>query len=583
MPTKAQGENLDSVQFKAPFPELSAIQVYLPQGLVDDAGRTLENAARFPLTLRIDDYPPLAKFSGDFGILEANEGGVLPVTLRNVEPNLTATESVLPAKLLRLDADPLAIAHWLRRVEAAGEYKSEREAIPDTEKNNPEAAKPKLGTDEEDEEAENDAGPGFRWRNDTGAKSVFTDSDATTSFSLTKPSGKKAFEVVGIPLKTAGFYVVELPSRILGQSLLGRDTPRYVATSVLVTDLSVHFKWGREASLAWVTRLHDAAPVANAQVIIINACTGLELWRGTTDTSGLAAVSTSLGTPHARSGCESAAWPPLLVMAKTASDYSFTVTDWDKGIDPSEFGMPFGSEQGNRVFHTVLDRSLFRVGETVSMKHFLRQRTMNAFATPSGLPSTRRIVIEHQGSGQKYTLSAAFDRDGIAETEWKIPAEAKLGNYTVSIQDGQSQWQSAQFQVQEFRLPSMRGTVSGAATPLINPKSVDVDLHVAYLSGGGAAGLSAKLRTLIQPQELRFAGFSDFQFGGKPVSEGIVNNDTSTGSYDFEEDDSDETETSSSEAPAKTQIIPLTLDANGSARVTVPGIPALPGAARLTA
>ncbi len=582
-PTIAQGQTLDSVQFKAPFPELSSVQIYLPQELVDDAGRTLENAARFPLTLRTDDYPPLAKFSGDFGILEANEGGVLPVTLRNVEPSLTAKQTAFPAKLLRLDADPLTIARWLRRVEAAGEYKSEREPISDAEKKNKDAAKPKLGTDEEDEEGGEEADPGFRWRNDTGAKSVFSDSDATTSFSVTKPSGQKPFEVIGIPLKTAGFYVVELESRILGEALLGRDAPRYVATSALVTDLAVHFKWGREASLAWVTRLHDATPVADAQVIIINGCTGQELWRGTTNAHGLAAVSESLGTPHGRSNCERGAWPPLFVMAETDSDYSFTVTDWDKGIAPGEFGMPFGSEWGNRVFHTVLDRSLFRVGETVSMKHFLRQRTMDVFSTPSGFPGARQIVIEHQGSGQKYTLTGSFDHDGIAETEWKIPAEAKLGDYSVSIQDAQYQQESAQFKVREFRLPSMRGTVSGSATPLINPKTVDVDLHVAYLSGGSAAGLAAKLRTLIQPQELKFADFPDFQFGGKPVSEGIVNNDTSTGSYDFEEDDSGESETSTSEAPIKTRIIPLTLDANGSARVTVPGIPALPGPARLTA
>ena len=582
-PTKAHGDTVGSVQFKAPFPELSSVQVLLPQGLVDDAGRALENAERFPLILKTEDYPPLAKFSGDFGILEAKEGGVLPVTLRNVEPSLTATQSTLPAKLLRLDADPVTIARWLRRVEASGEFKAEREPIPEAEKKNPDSARPKLGTDEEDDEGSDDAGPGFRWRNETGSKSVFSDSDAATSFSVAKPSGKKAFEVVGIPLKAPGFYVVELQSRILGQALLGRDAPRYVATSALVTDLAVHFKWGREASLVWVTHLHDATPAGGAQVIIINDCTGEELWRGTTDGSGRAQVSQALGMPHGSSNCARDAWAPLLVLAKTDADYSFTITDWDRGIEPGAFGMPYGFEQINHVFHTVLDRSLFRAGETVSMKHFIRQRTINGIAMPTIPPGPHRIVIEHQGSGQKYTLTASFDHDDIAESEWKIPAEAKLGDYTVSIQDGQQEWPSAQFKVREFRLPSMRGTVTGSATPLVSPKTVDVDLHVAYLSGGGASGLTAKLRTLIQPRELKFAGFPDFQFGGSPVAEGIVDNDTSTGSYDFEEDDSGDSESATSEGTAKTQIIPLTLDANGSARVTVPGVPALQGAARLTA
>ena len=48
-----------------------AATLEMPAQLADDAGRALENAARFPLEVRIDEYPPLVKFSGEFGILEA--------------------------------------------------------------------------------------------------------------------------------------------------------------------------------------------------------------------------------------------------------------------------------------------------------------------------------------------------------------------------------------------------------------------------------------------------------------------------------------------------------------------------------
>ena len=65
---------------------------------------------------------------------------------------------------------------------------------------------------------------------------------------MPKPLGEKAFEVIGIPLKQPGFYVVELSSPRLGASLLGDNRTRYVATSALVTNLGVHFKWGREGS-----------------------------------------------------------------------------------------------------------------------------------------------------------------------------------------------------------------------------------------------------------------------------------------------------------------------------------------------
>ena len=77
-------------------------------------------------------------------------------------------------------------------------------------------------------------------------KSIFGSVTApkTKSFNLPKPNGAKSFEVVGIPLKDPGFYVVEIESEILGASLLGISKPMFVPTTVLVTNLSVHFKWG---------------------------------------------------------------------------------------------------------------------------------------------------------------------------------------------------------------------------------------------------------------------------------------------------------------------------------------------------
>ena len=94
------------------------------------------------------------------------------------------------------------------------------------------------------------------------AHSMFKPGDAKTRISVPKPVGAKAFEVVGIPLTEPGFYVVELASPKLGAALLGEPKPFHVRAAALVTNLSVHFKLGRESSLVWVTQLNDATPVA---------------------------------------------------------------------------------------------------------------------------------------------------------------------------------------------------------------------------------------------------------------------------------------------------------------------------------
>lgn len=558
-----QAPTVEQVTFAGPFPESTTLRVVLPPELRDDAGRTLENAARFPLDLRIDAYPPLAKFAAPFGILEAREGGVLPVTLRNVEPSLASQQLALPAKSLRV-SDLAKVGEWLRRVEEAQYSKGEWIEDPEAEKK----AEERAARGEE----EGEYGPSGRiWREDTGTVSVFADvvADAPTSFSLTKPAGGAPAEVVGIPLKDTGLYVVEIESRRLGQSLLGRDQPRYVATAALVTNLSVHFKWGRETSLVWVTKLDDGKPVANADVAIANFCTGAVEWSGRTDAQGIARVAQSLGAPHANGRCTEWSPRPLLVTAGTGADFSFTQSSWADGITPYTFGLNTGSEYEADIYHTAFDRPLFRAGETVSMKHWVRQHRGQGIAVLPGVPATRKLVVTHLGSGQSWELDAQFGADGVATGKWQIPTEAKLGEYAVSIATdaaGERTTQTGRFQVQQFRLPSMRASVSGPAKALVRPQSVPLDLHVAYLSGGGASGLPVKVRTAIEPWGIAFHEYEDYTFGGGPVQEGVVTGGAYR-TFDFERPEQVQA--------APVRVLPLTLDAAGAARVTIEDLPAL--------
>jgi alpha-2-macroglobulin len=562
---EAQSPTVGSVTFDGPFPASTALTVRLPANLRDDAGRLLENAARFPLSVRIDAYPPLVRFSGSFGILEAREGGVLPVTVRNVEATLAARRSGIPAKLLRLDKDPQGIAAWLRDVEEAARPSGHWVTADSSDAT---ALKPKL---EDQWEESQSAGPGPRrvWRDTTGTQSVFGASDATQSFTVSAPAGGRAEEVVGIPLRQPGFYVIELESRALGAALLGRNETRYVATAALVTDLAVHLKWGRESSLAWVTRLSSGAPVADAGVTVSDYCSGEMLWRGRTDHDGVARIDESLGEPVGRGSCPRGPHA-LIALADQGADFSFTLSDWDPGISPYDFGLPVGSGFSVGIFHTVLDRALFRAGETVSMKHFIRVHVSQGLAVPARTDA-HRVVISHRGSGQSYPLTTSFDANGVATSDWKIPPEAKLGVYTVTIDDQPS----AEFKVEQFRLPTMHASVTGPARPLVAPDRVDLDLHVAWLAGGGASGLPVKVRTFVEPRPLHIADYTDYQFGGAPVKEGVVSEGAGPADYDFESQSEKET--------TRTRTIPLVLDPAGSARVSVTDVPALDGPGRLTA
>ena len=301
------------------MPPATAAKLTLPAGIKDESGRVLANAERFPLDIRFDEAPPLVKFAASFGILEASEGGTLPVTVRNVEEALQGNNLGISGQSLRVAGSDGEIAKWLRTVDSADDYASH----------------------------EIKHGKETVSVNDTGSKPILTGGTGSP-FKVGLPGKGKDFEVVGIPLAKPGFYVVELASPVLGQALLGRKAPRYVASAALVTNMAVHFKWGREKSLAWVTQLDSGKPVGNAEVRVTDGCTGRLLAHGVTDSSGGLFVPAGLPEPQTDNDCDSASSHPLMVSARAGDDFSFTLTAWGEGIRPYDFDLPYGYEAQGR-------------------------------------------------------------------------------------------------------------------------------------------------------------------------------------------------------------------------------------------
>jgi len=253
---------------------------------------------------------------------------------------------------------------------------------------------------------------------------------------LPQPTGAQSFEVVGIPFDTPGLYVVELESLRLGTSLLGKSQPMFVPTAALVTNLSVHFKWGRETSLVWVTTLEAGKPVADAWVTVQD-CQGKILWKGHTDAQGLARFS-ALPRSDVLPFC---AWGDdafadfydfsqigalenlnggVLVTAQVGDDLSFVHSSWNEGIEPWRFQLPFEEDGTPLAAHTIFDRSLFRAGETVSMKHLLREQTSQGFAFVS---SPERPVT------CPFAISAATNVTSFHSSGIKLAVRKLLGQF----------------------------------------------------------------------------------------------------------------------------------------------------------
>ncbi len=549
-----EAEFVDYVQFIGPFPAEAQFSLQVPERIRDDAGRTLTNRDRLAkVELKTAAYPPLVKFAADFGIVERKAGGLLPATLRNLEPVAERTDGAPPTadgskpgtaatvRLLRLTRDE-DILEWLRRANESRGYDDRR-------------------------------------------VSLLKDAAKTRTALLPKPHGPKPMEVVGIPLGEPGQYVVEAESKQLGEHLLDPPTPMYVRTLALNTNLAVHFKKGDENSLIWVTTLDAGQPVDKARVSL-RTCDGKQVAFGTTGADGTLAIRRRL--PEQPRGCKGF-WS-YFVSARAdvdgVEDIGFATSEWQKGIERWRFKLPYPSALPDVMTHTIFDRPLFRTGETVHMKHLARRHTTAGFAYARREALPERIAIQLEGSDIRYELPLAW-KNGGAESTWTIPPEAKLGRYWISFlrsgdkagrvhagegdsYDGEDAWidpgrywSGGSFKVGEFRLPVMRGEVAGATAPVVATKELAVDLRLGYLAGGAAAGEKVRVRSEMRLATLKLPdGLENYTFGSPPLDPARIKAGDGHGGFPDPIVFDDQRD--------------VALDKTGTRRVTIPELPQWP-------
>jgi uncharacterized protein YfaS (alpha-2-macroglobulin family) len=522
--------------------------VALPAGLVDDADRALPGDAA-PLELRTAGWPPLAKFSARFGIVES-AAPVLPVAVRRLEADAAlraqAVTGALAARHAALtEVEPRALLAWLHALERARPEHSVfatagLAASPET------LALPAAGVEEE-------------------------------------------AEVIGIPLAGPGLHVVEIESRVLGAAILEAAGAMHVPAAALVTNLAVHFKWGRESSLVWVTTLDAAAPVAGARVRVAD-CSGSVLAEATSDAQGIARVE-GLPTADATPSCYENGWSQysdgLLVLAESGGELGLAHSSWGEGLEPWRFGLTTEWRPRTLLAHTIFDRTLVRAGETVHMKHVLRRPALAGFAQVPAEARPDRLRIVHLGGEGVWDLPLAWAADGSATTDFEVPAAAKLGSYQVSLlPPGAESFEaevSGAFRVEEFRVPLARAVVQPPARTLVSPREIPLDLAVQYLAGGGAAALPVVLRSQVRRRaQVAFEGFDGFAFAKGDVEEGVRARRFGEGELDWErewewgEDGSlgvvwRRPESQPGRGPVASQE--LVLDAAGTGRAVVSGLP----------
>jgi alpha-2-macroglobulin len=627
----AKSATVQQIVFQPPFGENAAITIEAPKDLTDDAGRHLSNASLFPLQSKTALAPPLAKFAASpFGILELEAEPVLPLTVRHVEAALAIKRASPPTSTPPTSTTPIVdtspqgtvrtvavaadnsdadIIEWQRRVKHYHESSLLKSTIDaadlPADAKKPAPDRPRVGANQRNERQEERA----EYREDNTI--------ATRELSLLKrdPNAKavvlppaqngdpRPFEVIGIPLPEPGFHVIEIESQRLGAALLGKPAPMYVRTTALVTNLAVHAKFGRVNSGVWVTSLDRATPVAGASVRISD-CLGTQQWEGTTDARGFVFVPRAFPTDTLYRICsrgdDGGREVGYFVSARKAiavgpnqgkTDMAFVWSNWTEGIESWRFNLPsarggaYASDGGDSdgepvpatlIAHTVFDRTLFRAGQTVSMKHYARRQNLVSLslADANSLPTT--VTITHVGSGQKFTYDLAWRGNRYAETIFKIPDDAKLGEYQVTLQRAYAAIETGSFRVEEFRLPVFRGSIAlhgndgKTSHDFVRPASLTAQVAVAFSNGGAASSLPIRVSAATETHRGSFPGYDGFAFERSGRYQGESDNEEFD---DFVEDGPSASRGSPGQKIVADKLA-ATLDRNGEARVDLKSLPA---------
>lgn len=268
---------------------------------------------------------------------------------------------------------------------------------------------------------------------------------------------------------------------------------------VVVTDLALSVKRGRDGALVWVTSLRDAVPVAGVDVTILGR-NNAEIGRAASDADGLAFV------PFRDAPAEAA---PFLVVAEKAGDLSFlrlpgSEVTQEKGVD----GRPYLA--GGHEAFVFTDRGIYRPGETVHVKALVRDRELRA---PEPFPTVLRVrrpdgrilrdlpaMLDELGAAEAAVAIEDFQPTGRYAIELAVPGTFKiLGETSVAIED--------------FVPPQIESSVDLSEKRHTAGAPIAIPVAARHLFGRAAAGLAAEARVTFEPAAFSPKAWDGWSFG----------------------------------------------------------------------
>ncbi len=301
----------------------------------------------------------------------------------------------------------------------------------------------------------------------------------------------------------AGHFVVMVePGEILAAERAWGPS-RYIAW-VQVTGIGLDAAVDGDRILAWVTDLADGSPMPDQTVRLAPSGEAVA-----SDSDGLATLdlSAARGQASGRSWLEAGSAEDVAILPETDPQR------WHGNWRP-------GQRRDAVLWHVFDDRAMYRPGEQVHLKGWVRQeqrRPDGGLGLIDGDLSVRFEVVDARGN-MLVEGESEVGRLGGFDLAFDLPDTPNLGHARVrfnlagsSRMDGTTH--SHSFQIQEFRTPEFEVTTRLPEGPFIGSVTVEAEVGANYYAGGALAGAETSWTVSASPGHYRPPGRDEWVFG----------------------------------------------------------------------
>ena len=210
----------------------------------------------------------------------------------------------------------------------------------------------------------------------------------------------------------------------------------------------------------------------------------------------------------------------LLAFAQNDQDSTVVSEDWADGIGNYEFGLSnyydshvssTNAKTQDVKIHVMLDRPIYRPGQTVYFKGIVRNDKDAQYTLPSA-DQTALITVKDPQSKVVFSNEAALNTFGTFDGKFPVSAQGAVGDYQITAEVAGNTF-TQDFQVEEYKKPDFQVDVKTDHPEYVSGAPVTADVNANFYFGAPVDHANLTWELTTQDEPFQWSRDHTFEFG----------------------------------------------------------------------